>query len=453
MKGFRIVLIAPLLSAVVPTAAQNPVRDFALTGANAVGLLAAHAVAGPGVQSMAWSSDGRFLVCVCEGGPGDLNLGGKTLSAADLKGTQDRDTVTLELYDTQSGQTTEVWSAAKSEWRLAPPQWLQGYDAAFVVANHFPLVGKGGAGTVPTGEKRLIEVAAEEHSSETSVSLPYRNAEPVMQVFPSPTKAEAVLCVVNHAADVGANSATFYLLGVNQEPPLHPDLSLASGGIQWSTDGSVPYASQAASPGSDQNSRPVCYALLFDQGRVAPEPNPALTPAAVSKSSVSLDPRESTWSRALWLSVDGGAEEIPVSADCQQEALAPGGQAVAFVTEGIAMVRPVIRMPAKEYLAMREPFEKEATEEKGRRIYQVVRRYAADHGDQAPASSSDWTSALSPYALNPDDLEGVDYRFAGGALGALPNADQVLLAVLQTATGRGYLFADGTVTWEAQLPQ
>jgi hypothetical protein len=135
-----------------------------------------------------------------------------------------------------------------------------------------------------------------------------------------------------------------------------------------------------------------------------------------------------------------------VSTDGAQPALSPSGSAVAYISQGVVMVRSLVHVPKEAFEKARDAALRQVVMSKAKQIGVALHMFAADM-DGAFPDNKGWEDKLSPYSRNRQMLDGFNYTFGGGPLSGDPSKKS--LGFLSGPGGRAVVYADGHVVWEA----
>ena len=154
-------------------------------------------------------------------------------------------------------------------------------------------------------------------------------------------------------------------------------------------------------------------------------------------------------SGVLWLTSSDHKSGLQVAREVGIATLSAGGRGLAFVCNGVALVRPLATMPLRDYYSIRESAERPLFEHHAKRCFHLLEVYARAHEDQFPVAGENLVADLKEFTDDPSDLEGFRYAFSGGKKASISNPKNTLLASLVAVTGTVYIYADGNVRWES----
>lgn len=146
--------------------------------------------------------------------------------------------------------------------------------------------------------------------------------------------------------------------------------------------------------------------------------------------------------------LDGKEDEGGViSTDGSNPVLSPKGEAIAYVDQGVGMVRALTRIDRKVYdAAVRQ---RQIAEMVGRakQIGLGLLQYAADKKDVLPGQGVNLQSAIGPYLKDNSLLEGFNYTFAGGDESEIEEPATTEMGYISGPGGRAVIYADGHAKW------
>lgn len=152
---------------------------------------------------------------------------------------------------------------------------------------------------------------------------------------------------------------------------------------------------------------------------------------------------------SLWIKSDQDAEksEALVSADSSYEnaSIAPTGDAILYVSRGVAMTRRIVHLDKVLYLQMRDAAQRTEAIMNAKRFALALLMYSADNDDVAPRPGD--RDRILPYLKDRSILDQFVYTFPGGSLEGLKNPSEVEIGYMEGPGGRAIAYADGHVKW------
>jgi prepilin-type processing-associated H-X9-DG protein len=136
-----------------------------------------------------------------------------------------------------------------------------------------------------------------------------------------------------------------------------------------------------------------------------------------------------------------------VSTDASHGALSPNGDSVAYVHKGVAMVRPLARVPKQLYTEMKQAAERTVAVSNAKQAALALMMHAGDYDDNLVASGGNWREQVMPYIKNEKILNAFTYTFAGGNMSAIEKPAETEIGYVTGPGGRAVAYADGHVKW------
>lgn len=153
--------------------------------------------------------------------------------------------------------------------------------------------------------------------------------------------------------------------------------------------------------------------------------------------------------RSLLIKEDRDEEksEALVAADSgyADAAIAPDGNAILYVSRGVAMTRRIVHLDKTHYLRMRDAALRSEAMSDARLCAMALLMYSSDNDDVAPPPGD--RDKLFPYIKDRSILDRFVYTFPGGSLEGLQNPSEVEIGYVEGPGGRAIAYADGHVKW------
>lgn len=150
------------------------------------------------------------------------------------------------------------------------------------------------------------------------------------------------------------------------------------------------------------------------------------------------------------------SEEEPksalIAADAVGVKISPKEDAVAYLTRGVCLVRPIAKMPKDLYLKMREAAERAVAMSNAKQSALAMLMYAADYDDLLPRREGDWVDVVNPYCKNTDILRSFVFTFNGTRMD-VENPAETELGYVEGPNGRAVAYLDGHVKWIPYKPE
>ena len=143
----------------------------------------------------------------------------------------------------------------------------------------------------------------------------------------------------------------------------------------------------------------------------------------------------------LWLECDtksDGARTL-LCADGAKSQISPRGDAVLYLTQNVAWVAPLTRLPREAFIQSLRALAMRNAKQAGL----AVMMYCQDYDEMLPPSGD----VVSPYVKDDSILDGLNYTYGGGALKDIENPSQTVLGTYPGPGGTVTIYADGHVKW------
>ncbi|MCC2672442.1 MAG: hypothetical protein K0Q72_4914, partial [Armatimonadetes bacterium] len=152
----------------------------------------------------------------------------------------------------------------------------------------------------------------------------------------------------------------------------------------------------------------------------------------------------------LWLvaTAERAESRALVSANAQSGTLSPRGDAVLLISDGAALIAPLIRLPKEALLAARNQAMRQKVLSNGKQLGLALHVYASDHEDRFPDAGAGVEGLLLPYLKTDALFEGFVYTYTGGKISEIPEPSKVVLGYVMGPGGRAEIWGDGHVTWK-----
>lgn len=152
------------------------------------------------------------------------------------------------------------------------------------------------------------------------------------------------------------------------------------------------------------------------------------------------------------LAMSGGtAEEAGiVSSDGTKPSLSPKGDAVAYIDQGVAMVRTFTRVPRKSFEDALLAEERAKVLSRAKQVGLALMIYANDSDDTYPGAG-DVTDLLMPYAKDRSIFDGFTYTYGGGKITDIAEPASTEIGFVTGPGGRAVIYADGHVKWRPDV--
>ncbi len=415
-----------------------------------------HVVAGQ-VDLAAWSPDGRRVLAVCADIP-DARPNAQTLELPPVE-------TSVVLWNLATKRGVTVWkhrSLPPSEERstVGSLSWLPASQTAVLTLEWLETTQQPDAQNVQkievTSHHALLLIdALREQAREVSLPswLPF---------VTSPTKPQIVLHDMKEqtARILDSSGVAGPALALPKEPTL---------GVEWMPDGSAlllhwfekvagdkttdktgnaaaiadkevqRFARMDAATGAITRMDKMPAPLMEKAPRVAVYAGPL---HIRQTSQVLSEGAARHHTRPLWLECDLKSEQARtlLCADGVNAQMSPRGDAVLYLSQGVALVTPLAHLP-------REAFTRTLRDLVLRNAKQAavsLLMYCQDYDEVFPATAD----VTSPYLRDDSVLDGLNYTYGGGALKDIGKPSETILGTYPGPGGVAILYADGHVKWK-----
>lgn len=449
--------LAALAQGQLPSAQQ----DFVLSGPTAYGMMPPEAIAGSAVRELMWSDDGKYLVAtrIDTGSASQLQKivdgNGKPGEAAETS---------LTIYSMSDRKATIVWRAPALSAELVDVQWFTGSDTALAVIEE-RLRTIDPKDPDPTREVVLF-VDARAGLAQPIFSVDQNQGEPGIFVRMSPSKPMGMLGIQTITTDSQSG-------GDSKRRSVHFQyrVALANGGLKaaydfnsgisiggWLQDG---LGVIATAFGFDENGKLWRSPKLLDLATGALTNSPT-KPARYMEPTAKPQPikigpgegaattkQKSRTLRPTWLSNDTDDEHALVISDASTVILSPTLTGVAYISQGVAMVRPIVQVPKELFLQALKAEERTALLSRAKQVALGLLMYAGDMDDMLPSNKADIANLIAPYLKDSSLTSGFVYSFQGGLMTDVEKPAETIMGYIGGAGGRAVIYMDGHVKWQS----
>lgn len=458
-----------------PQMSPSSAKNFVLGTNIAYVLLPPEPVTGSLSDSLLWSSDGSYLLV----GRTDSREESTVRSALSGQPRSEPQLQSLIAYRMFDQKNTLLWRANANAARLGEVDWFP--DSHRFAASVTESLRTEDPTKPPHSRQSILVFDADKGVSITAMSVVQEGGTPVMSVSMSPTKPYGLL-ISEAWSHVDAAAAPTQAAGTAVEvvtkvggpgtsataPALGPEYWLVRpdgstkriivdqglGWEGWSSDGSSPTFGRFQRVA---NSRPIVTLFQVDlaTGKLQQIPEPAPRREEPSRQDVytSLAPANLTGAgtdlrvRSGWLMGSADRSKTMIAADCSLLSLSPTLNAVAYVSNGVALVRPILQLPKKAFLTALEDVLKREAMNNAKQAGLATIMYSGDYDDQLPMKGMTLSDVLGPYARNEGVFDGFNITYTGSSLGDIKDPAHTELGYTSGPGGRAVLYADGHVVW------
>lgn len=431
-------------------------KSFVLSSDSAYVALKPEPVAGNRSERLLWSSDGSHLLVIRT----DVGEESRIRDAvARQPGTADVEQ-SLISYRLADRKSIVLWKSRASAAHLDGVKWFTGSNRCVASVTE-PLRTEDPRQPGRSRQSILI-FDADKGTSTSPLVVQQEGGFPVVDVEESPVKPYALVGAAMRGQQVVAGGSV---------PPeraldfgiLHENGSMSRLSVPpalnwdgWNADGSAPvFMSFDRDPGRKPTVSYYQADLTAGSVRKLEKPSAWRPDRAWKDVTAMLDRTSLAGSkpevrvRSAWLFGSADATKTIIAADCTAVSMSPALNAVAYISDGVALVRPILRLPKSAFLAALIEAQREQIMQNAKQVGTASLMYGADADDQLPLKDMDLADILGPYAKDKGIFDGFVYTYGGGALSGLKDPSKTELGFIQGPGGRAILYADGHVQWVA----
>lgn len=441
-------------SLLVGAARSQTLNDMMLAGDKAY-LMMPPTVASEGqVETMSWSSDGRYLVLQ----RAVMKLPAKRLAElmlnppSDMPSPNELFETRLESYDVETGNRRNLLNRPGQNY--VSGGWVAGRAVYVAIVQTIPRMPD------QKVESNLVRFDA---ANGTSAVVWRAASEPTEfpQLFLSPTRP------IGFVAMRGADGVPSALaLDADGRPsgapmPLH-GVPWPLGFSYWSGDGLTLVSVEGRRKGESYQQSFRQFDLRTMTSSVPKDrPEPYAPPISLQTNVITQRLgalHDRTFSVGLLTpggekpSAGEGKEPDPpgiLDVEVERIEVSPTSRHVAYTHKGVALVRELVAVPRAAYERARDAAARTEALSKGKQCALALIMYAADNEDKLPSNKGDWAGSIKPYLRNESTLEGFVYTYPGGFLSEIAAPAMQEIGYVSAPGGRAVVYADGHVKFVA----
>jgi len=448
--------IAVLAFAGLASGQLSPENDFVLSGAKAYGMLDPDVVAGSKADNLQWSDDGKYVFATrTDRGSA---TGPQSMLTKQVK--EDPTEQSIVVYSMADRKATVVWRAKASVGQVRELNWFKNSDSGIaIVVERMRTIEP----TKLTSRVEVLLIDARSASARPILTVDQQGGRPEISSIMSPAKAIGLLTLQDLVAEASANGSPappvwhFMYRTVLPDGSLSPVIRLGQNVFVtgWTQNGGSPVINTFSRSSDGKISRSSGILDLLN-GNVTPAANPPLFEENPTASVLSVNEaigtiesdKQSRKVHSFWLVDDAKTSRSMIASDATHVVLSPTLSGIAYVAQGVAMVRPIIDFPKDLYLNMLKSAERTQIISNTKQVGLGLIMFANDNDDAFPNSQQDLNSLLDPYLKNSDLLSGFVYTFGGGLMDDIQDPANTALGYMPGPGGRAVLYSDGHVKWQ-----
>ncbi len=447
-------LLASLLAATVSGAQSDPIKDFVTTAKDAYLMLPPRAICGPHISQMVWSPDGEKLAILRIVSPETAESIAAAYQSKTTPTTSPEDLITQVLtWNSKSEKSTMIFSVKGSDGQVTSIDWVAGSSSMIVTAldttqpatpiSKILLINA-------NGQSKLIATVKDDETTQAQAS-PTR---PVVALVNYPFSRR------DQVSDATQPPSTVRFFGV--EGVLSKPISLPSPQchFMWSPTGQ-PLAMMRTRAQGANKSTVTWFNINRENSTVTPTVRPSNMGQPVRRFSPEDELQVQDLSRSLAVKKVGvEAPTILVSSskaaddafgiittDGKGGDLSPNQSAVAYISQGTAMVRPLAKVPLEAYRLAKVAALKRSLLNKAKQVALALLMHASDNNDNYVSNKSDWRNAINPYIKDSNIYDGFNYVFPGGNASSIAEPASTVLGYFEGPGGRAVAYTDGHAKW------
>lgn len=442
----------------------NIARDFVLTDNDAVGLMSPRVVCGSITRKLLWSTDGSVLLAHRMDVSGLENQFAQQIKAGNLGPPPPTEAITpkqeLVFYSARGNKVKTVVPLGSAENQIQELTWVPGSQQVFVLYERF---------SSPSPNQPVTSVAAYALISSEGRIQPLAEFAPGnqnIQAEVSPTRPLIAMMEDHPPTGNPLAPRPIQLKIVNTDGKALVNIQQNMNGFttfEWGRDGNI-YLTVRSPGAKPRTLQTDLFMVDLSGGKLTPikkipafdeaEPKSKLTFRVVpAKIPVGMGSKETADSLVLASTGKDQSEFAIVSTDANSGVVAPTGEYVAYISRGIAMVRPLVHIPKQAYLEAKAAAKRTELLSNAKQAGVAFLIYAADYDDVLPTQDSDWRNNLDPYLKRPDILSDFVYAFKGGNLTDVEDPAGTVLGYINGPGGKAVVYVDGHAKWQNDPPK
>lgn len=394
------------------------------------------------VQDFDWSADGRFLIYKRTEPPTQAEV---IAVMAGLKPPKLKSSIMVWAAGAKAPRL--LWRLPNAERAEAQIYWLTGTHTVLVRIET----------SSANGENMQLELVRANAETGEAVSLISGDSAglAVLDVFPSPLGPVAIASVAQ------SDSKTWHVRLVRERGPPSPSVDTGTRGAftRWDNAGRAiltTFLTEGESTGLATRKD-----MLFDPETLTVSPINGAPPPTYSKPEssglfdIEIEARPLITSelkrlaKNAWLKTASKSRRTQafVAADVDDALLSPKIAFVAYTSQGILAVRPLIKTKAADIEEALDAAERGELINRAKQVGLSALMYAGDHDDTLPSSGLNSVDLFLPYSKNASLYDGFVYTFTGGALQNVENVSTTELGYIPGKGGRAVIYVDGHARW------
>lgn len=140
-----------------------------------------------------------------------------------------------------------------------------------------------------------------------------------------------------------------------------------------------------------------------------------------------------------------GGEPLIVSMDASYGELSSDLKTVVYISDGVLLARPIIRVEGEALRAMFDEMERLDAIQRAKHVLMAMLSYSADNEDRVPEPAG-WKTSLLPYLKNEAVMAGFEFTYQGPReWNKIEEPSKTEVGYIRVRLGRAVAYADGSV--------
>ena len=432
-------MVLPLVVFLAQTGSFSDMRrDYAVGEKDAYLMLPAEAVCGSSVKDMVWTADGTSLVVereIQDATPADVARIASGVPPSPEEAARFQPHTEIVMWSAKTHRLKTVLNVPSGAY-VGDLQTMAGTDRIFFDTTERAADPSGGPERTVTTITMLTTGNGEmKRLSSFTQDAPGRDA-----LFLSPKRPLGAL--LSFDGESGWHVRFFGPSGVSG-----PRFSVRASELSFDDSGAPGIPSTVVA-----NKKLVAMFLPIDPatGNVGEpvrdtESKPVALPLTALSTLVGTDVAAPT----VFLKAPGGKPDEAgiVTTDGSRPKVSPRLDAVAYVGQGSAFVRPLVKVSREAFEKARIAALKTIAISNAKQVGLGLLMYSADSDDAFPGAGADIRNVIGPYVKNDRLFDGFNYTFGGGNAMSVEKPAETALGYVSGPGGRAVVYVDGHVKW------
>lgn len=421
-------------------------RDIVMTKDQAYLLMPVEVASGATASGLMWSADGNYLAL-----RKTTFAGSKTqfvASLADPSSAFDNMKTDLMVYNRKAKTLVRAFGVAPGMGAITSVQWIGRSNAMILDAisttetpeeSLYYVTAAGASKRIATQSGGMFLQVVDEASS-TVAFVSIGAGAPTLRLISGTGQVSSAITLPWEPNNGYWDHGNFYVIGWQRNGQ---NMKTISARFDPKTQQIVPVERALAVPAPPVKSTSMMEASntkssLMESSSEIDLPLPISNP--IKMSLVTIMPTVGDEKDDLEIAV--------VSTDGGEVTMTQDRTAIAYVSQGVAMIRELLPVDKKLVLQARDLAERRAALSKAKQCALACLIFAADNDDSFPASAG-WADAIYPYVKSRALLDGFNYVLNGENAVDFENPATTMLGFVDCPGGRVVAYIDGHATFIA----